>query len=137
MIQNLDHLEAVAFQAIVGRIRKEQNRLLNAIAAFCRFDPVHHLETDLYRVGRIRECADAAIQNRIGRLRENLRLLKEKIIWLNPDRVPENGTALVYRKRERIRAVGEVKEGETIELVFRDGKIVAKVERIEKNGEKL
>lgn len=137
VIQNLNHLEAVAFQAIVGRIRKEQNRLLNAIAAFCRFDPVHRLETDLYRVERIRECADAAIQNRIGRLRENLRLLKEKIIWLNPDRVPENGTALVYRKRERIRAAGEVKEGETIELVFRDGKIVAKVERIEKNGEKL
>lgn len=137
VLEDLVLLKSSAHQSIINRIRSCQNRLLNAIATFSSYNPALRLKMYIHQVERNRDMAREAICNRLNRWNEKLRLCEEKIALLNPYRISENGFALVVQEKRKIVAASQVKAGETIEVIFKDGKIVAKVERTEKNGEEF
>jgi len=104
------------------RIDRGRSRLDAVLRSRGFSRPVDVIRMHGQRVDDLEHRARTAARASITRLRQELALMEAKIEALDPERVLARGFAIIERRGEPVIKVGELVDGDTVNIIMQDGR---------------
>ncbi len=109
---------AARWERLVGRHRHRLDELRRRLK-----HPARTVETGRKRHGELVERLDRAVGRRLGRARDGLQALRDRLVALSPTAVLSRGYAIAHGPRGVVRSVDDAPPGTALEVQVADGRL--------------
>jgi exodeoxyribonuclease VII large subunit len=115
-----------------SRLFTERNKaLLNRIASHAGMIPLQRIRDGRRATGLLKEQVVQGISQRYRRDAERLDMYQRHVLLLDPVNVLQRGYSIVRHHGKAVKASGEVKPGDELEVTLYKGKIITQVQHTE------
>ena len=134
LIFNIESLENTSKRSIISFIHSKENIILHLINEIESNSPKQKINNYLNNVVALMNKSKYLLDIKINQNKSILTNLDLKISLLNPYLNFEKGYSLIYKDKNKVTSLDNVKENDIIDVYLNDGKITAQVKEIIKNG---
>ncbi|MBD2329473.1 exodeoxyribonuclease VII large subunit [Alkalinema sp. FACHB-956] len=128
-IAHLDRVQALR-DAMEAAIADQQIRLMRLRDRLTRVRPDRQLHQEQQRLHWLKKQLMQSIQQQLQQAQQHQKLLKEKLITLDPNAVLKRGYAVVRSEGQIVRSSQQVQVGQSIAIKLAQGSMVAQITEI-------
>jgi len=130
LMEKLEERRRKLNNSLLGNLRKKKEKLENLKKSYILRS---YLETVVEKNNLLMDREDKlkkVISSTLTQKKHFLEVRMEKLNSLNPEGILKRGYTITKAGNKIIRGAGELKKGEKIEIIYHDGKVISRVEEI-------